>query len=134
MQREKYQGSVEIAKGEYTGKYITNSPYSWNAYSYYLNGNPEVNQIHFRVIETGGGVNAPRKFHITLPVVDENGVANFHLNYFVDNRAGVRLDKYFPDNGEEVSPKVRQQAVDYLDKHRDSLNAVAKVFFAKVWK
>jgi hypothetical protein len=129
MQQKKYQEKVEITQEEYEGTYWTDTAPREQAYTYYLDGRRDIEQIHFTVIETGGGQNRPRKLHITLPV----GGANFHVNYFVDNQGRVRPDQYNPDNRTEVRSEVRTQALAYLDAHRASLDEVAQEFKDKVW-
>jgi hypothetical protein len=134
MQQKKYQETVEITQGEYEGTYSTDTPERNQAYTYYRDGHRDDEHIHFTVIETGGGNNPLRKFHITLPVVDGTGTANFHVNYFVDYREGVRLDRNIPDNRTEVPSQVRTEALAYLDAHQASLDEVAEEFAAKVWR
>jgi hypothetical protein len=129
MQQKKYQGSVQITQGEYTGTYWTDTDPSEGAYHYYLDGDREIEQIHFTVINTGGGKNPPEKFHISLPV----GGANFQVKYTLGGGGVIDHTQTF-DNRNDVRSDVRTQGLAYLDAHRASLDQAAQEFANKVWR
>ena len=148
-QQRTYQEWVEITQGgaEYNGDYQTKSYWDSNQYVYYLSGTPDDDHIHFSVIETGGGNNPLRKFHITVPFPSGNTTANLHVNYEREDSGTVRRDRSFPRDKKDLQrepfygttiDEVREAhhgaAEEYLEEHILTLDKVAQEFADNVWR
>jgi hypothetical protein len=144
-----YQEWVKITQGgeAYNGDYQTKSYWTNNQYVYYLNGRQDDERMHFSVINTGGGKNRLRKFHITVPFPSGNTTANLHVNYEREDSGTVTRDKSFPRSRsdlqrepflgttiDEVREAHHSAAEEYLEEHILTLDKVAQEFADNVWR